>query len=110
MKIITQANKALQNLPIGVGAVLLNLGPETKGQRSKRVDVPLADTFASGIIPHYWYLKLMECKDDLGWMGEALFHHSNGQRWTSSYFKIKHMYHLLHFQRNCEDPSRALYD
>jgi hypothetical protein len=45
MTIITPANGALHNLPIGVGAVLLNLRPETKGQRSKRVDAPLADTF-----------------------------------------------------------------
>jgi hypothetical protein len=49
VEIITPANGALQNLPIGVGAVLLTLGPETKGQSSKRVDAPLADTFASGI-------------------------------------------------------------
>jgi hypothetical protein len=59
VEIITPANGALHNLPIGVGSVLLTLGPETKGQSSKRVDVPLADTFASGISPHYWYLKLM---------------------------------------------------
>jgi hypothetical protein len=63
VEIITPANGALHNLHIGVGAVLLTLGPETKGQSSKRVDVPLADTFASGISPHYWYLKLMECKE-----------------------------------------------
>jgi hypothetical protein len=62
VEIITPEIGALHNLPIGVGAVRLTLGPETKGQSSKRVDVPLADTFASGISPHYWYLKLMECK------------------------------------------------
>jgi hypothetical protein len=69
VEIITPANGALHNLHIGVGAVLLNLGPETKGQSSKRVNVPLADTFASGISPHYWYLKLMECEENLGWIG-----------------------------------------
>jgi hypothetical protein len=47
VEIITPAHGALHNLPIGVGAVLLTLGPDTKGQSSKRVDVPLADTFAS---------------------------------------------------------------
>jgi hypothetical protein len=47
VEIITPANVALHNLHIGVRAVLLTLGPETKGQSSKRVDVPLADTFAS---------------------------------------------------------------
>jgi hypothetical protein len=73
VEIITSANGALQNLPIGVGAVLLTLGPETKGQSSKRVNVPLADTFASGISPHYWYLKLMECKENLGWIGGLFF-------------------------------------
>jgi hypothetical protein len=52
VEMITPANGALHNLPIGVDAVLLTLGPETKGQSSKRVDVPLADDFASGIIPH----------------------------------------------------------
>jgi hypothetical protein len=49
--------------------MILKLGPETKGQSSKRVDVPLSDTFASGISPHYWYLKLMESKENLGWIG-----------------------------------------
>jgi hypothetical protein len=31
MEIITPANGALHNSPIGVGATLLTLGPETKG-------------------------------------------------------------------------------
>jgi hypothetical protein len=83
VEIITPANGALHNFHIGVGAVLLTLGPETKGQISKRVDVPMTDTFASGISPHYWYLKLMECKEKLGCIGGPLFRHSNGQRWTS---------------------------
>jgi hypothetical protein len=52
VEITTPANGGLHNLPIGMGAVLLTLRPETKGQSSKRVDVPLADTVASGINPH----------------------------------------------------------
>jgi hypothetical protein len=107
VEIITPANGALLNLPIGVGAVLLTLGPETKGQSSKRVDIPLADNFASGTSPDYWYLKLMECKEKLGWIGGHLFRHSNGQIWTSSHFKSTHMYPLLHIQRNRGDPSLA---
>jgi hypothetical protein len=105
MEIITPANGALHDLPIGVGDVLLTLGPETKGQSSKRVDVPLADTFASVISPHYRWLKLMECKENLGWIGGALFCHSNGKRWTSLYFKSTHVYPLLHIQRNHGDTS-----
>jgi hypothetical protein len=85
VEITTPANGGLHNFPIGVGLVLLNLGPETKGQSSKRVDVPLADNFASGISPHYGCLKLMECKEKLGWIGGPLFRHSNGQRLTISY-------------------------
>jgi hypothetical protein len=54
VEIITPSNGGLHNFPIGVGAVLLTLGPETKGQSSNRVDVPLAGTFASYISPHYW--------------------------------------------------------
>jgi hypothetical protein len=110
VEIINPASGALHNLPIVVGAVRLNLGPETKGQSSKRVDVPLSYTFASGISPHYWYLKLMECKENLGWIGGPLFRHSNGQRWTSSYFKSTHVYPLLHIQRNHGDPILAPYD
>jgi hypothetical protein len=53
VEIITPANVGLHNFTIGVGEVLLTLGPDTKGQSSKRVDVPLADNFASGISPHY---------------------------------------------------------
>jgi hypothetical protein len=66
VEIITPANGDIHNFPIGVRAFLLTFGPETKGQSSKRVYVPLADTFASGISPDYWYLKLMECKEKLG--------------------------------------------
>jgi hypothetical protein len=110
VEIITPANRALHNLPIGVGAVLLTLGHETKGLSSKRVNAPLADTFASGISPHYWYLKLMECKENLGWIGGPLFRHSNGQIWTSSYFKSTHVYPLLNIQMKRGDPSLAPYD
>jgi hypothetical protein len=53
VEIITPANGELHNLPIGLGAFRLTLGPETKGKNSKRVGVPLEDTFASGISPHY---------------------------------------------------------
>jgi hypothetical protein len=52
----------------------------------------------------------MECKENLGWIGGALFRHSNGQRCTSSYFKSTHVYPLLHIQRNRGDPSLAPYD
>jgi hypothetical protein len=110
VEIITPGNGALHNLHIGLGAVLLTLGPETKGQGSKIVDVPLADIFASGIRPHYWYLKLMECKENLGWIGGPLFYHSNRQRWTSSYFKSTPVYPLLHIQRNSGYPSLAPYE
>jgi hypothetical protein len=96
--------------PLLLGADLLTLGPQTKGQSSKRVDVPLADTFASGISPHYWYLQRMDCEEKLGWIGGPLFRHSNGQRWTSSYFNTAHVYPFLHIQRNRGDPSLAPYD
>jgi hypothetical protein len=41
------------------------------------------NTFTSGISPHYWYLKLMQCKEKMEWIGGPLFRHSNGQIWTS---------------------------
>jgi hypothetical protein len=111
VEIITPDNGALHNLPIGVGGICLTLGPETKSQSSKQLDVPLADTFASGISPHYFNLKLMECKEKLRWIGRPLFRHSNGQRFTSSsHFKITHVYPLLHIQRNRGYPSLAPYD
>jgi hypothetical protein len=50
LEIITPPNGGISNFSIGVGSVLLTLGPDTKGQSSKQVDVPLADTSASGII------------------------------------------------------------
>jgi hypothetical protein len=100
VEIIAPVTGDIYNFHIGVGSVILTLGPETKDQSSNRVDVPLADTFSSGISPHYWYLKLMECKEKLGWIRGPLFRHSNGQRWTISYIKSTHVYHLLHIQRN----------
>jgi hypothetical protein len=110
VEIITPANGGLNSLPIGVGADLLMLGPATKYQSSKRVDVPLANNFASGICPNYWYLQLMECKEKLGWIGGSVLCHSNGQRCTRSDFKCTHVYPLLHIQKNRGDPSLAPYD
>jgi hypothetical protein len=110
VEITSPENGGLHNFHIGVGAVLLTLGPETKGQSSKRVDVPLADTFASGTIPHYRHLQLMKCKEALGWNGGPLFNQANGKRWTSSYFKSTPVYPLLHIQRNQGDPSLAHFD
>jgi hypothetical protein len=52
----------------------------------------------------------MKCKENLGWIGGPLFRHSNGQIWTSSYFKSTHVYPLLHIERNRGDPSLAPYD
>jgi hypothetical protein len=59
---IDLANGGLHSLPIDLGAILLTLGPDTKGQSSKRVDIPIEDTFASGISPYYWYINLQVCK------------------------------------------------
>jgi hypothetical protein len=43
------ANGGLHKLPIWVGAGLFTLGPETKGQSSKRVDVPF--------VGHYFCIR-----------------------------------------------------
>jgi hypothetical protein len=43
--ITTPSNGGLHNFHIGDGAVIMTLVPNTKGQTSKLVDVPLADTF-----------------------------------------------------------------
>jgi hypothetical protein len=52
VEITTPANGGLHKFQIGVGEVLLTLGPETKNQSSRWMDVPLSGTFASGISPH----------------------------------------------------------
>jgi hypothetical protein len=38
-EIITSANGGLHNFPIGLGSIILTLGPETKGQSSRWADV-----------------------------------------------------------------------
>jgi hypothetical protein len=107
---IDPANGDLHNLLIGVEAIILTLGPDTKWQSSRRVEIPMADTFASGISHYYWYMKIQECKRELGWIGGPLFHHSDGQRWINSYLKNTHVYHLLHIQHNRGNPSLDPYD
>jgi hypothetical protein len=52
VEFIMPENGGLHHFPIGVGEVILTLGPETKCQSSKWVDVPLSDTFAAGSSPH----------------------------------------------------------
>jgi hypothetical protein len=105
VEIVTPANGALHDLPIGVGAVLLTLGPETKGQSSKRVDVPLADNFASGINPHYWYLKLMACKDNLGWIRGGLYSAIQMDKYGPVHISREHMCTLCYiFRGTAETP------
>ncbi len=86
-------DSASQDLPTGVGAILLQLLEETKTERTFRADVPIAYTTYSGLSPGKWLIRLRVAlgKDPNPdtWVGDAtpLFCDAAGTRWTSAFYR-----------------------
>lgn len=89
------------DLPLGIGAVILRLAPETKSSRNREGDVVVAYTTTSGLSLGKWLLRATAL---LGLDRERLpprplFTTMTGRLWSSLYFREAHLYpHLRRLQ------------
>ena len=88
------------SLPPKVGAILLRLLPSTKASRNKQVDVVMAWQTSSGSCLGFWLTKLFKLLRRLGWCTPDcfLFRTPSNIQWSSNYFRLHHLYPLLHLQ------------
>ena len=90
----------MYSLPSNVGAILLQLLPSTKSSRNKQVDIVIAWDTASGLSLGYWISKLFNLLHKLNWDSPSgyLFRTTSTSPWNSHYFRVHHLYPLLHLQ------------
>ena len=96
------------DLPVGVGAVLLRLLPSTKSSQDKSVDVVLAWKTALGLCVGEWLLICRSLHPPS--LSPYIFQDANGDRWSSTSFRRKHLLPLLEYQRLEGDPYLTPYD
>jgi len=91
-----------QDLPPGVGAALLQLGPETKTHRTVSADCVLSLRTAAGFDWHFWWTCVLQtCDVDYPAPadGRCIFVHADGTPWTSLFFRTSFLYPALELQR-----------
>ena len=101
VELVPPADGAVYGLPPQVGAVLLTLLPSTKSSRNKQVDVVISWETATGLRLGYWLSYLFKILRRLNWASSScyLFRSTTPtSKWTSHYFRIHHLYPLLHLQ------------
>jgi hypothetical protein len=90
-------------LPLGVGVLELRLLPETKGNRTKVVDVVISYVCASGLQPGLWVERLR-----LLWpratSTDRMLRGSDGSSWNSRFYRLHFLYVWLHQMRSDGDP------
>jgi hypothetical protein len=87
------------DLPPGVGALLLRLAPETKSQRGRAVDVPIAYQTKAGFRPGRWYERLLSVRRELvppDADPTLLFQGEDGTPWDSALYRTRYLYPLLY--------------
>ena len=86
-----------QDLPPGVGAILLRLSEETKTHRTSTADVPIAFHTLSGLRPGRWWARLLSNRDaplrdtDV----TPVFLTPGGGTWDSYFYRHQFVYPLL---------------
>jgi hypothetical protein len=106
LEVIFPQDSSSRDLPTGVGAILFRLLEQTKTDRTKAADVPIAFHTISGLCPGKWLFRLRKCTDPATmdpdmWQHDTspLFRHADGRRWTSTYYRQTYLIPLLHQQR-----------
>ena len=96
------------DLPPNVGGILLRLKEQTKSQRTRTADVPIAYTTRSGYRAGRWFararaLRLVPTPTE----GDPtyVFQDEGGTQWDSYYFRHEFVYPLLYKLRLEGDPA-----
>ena len=107
------ADAAANNLPPGLGAVLLQLLPETKSSRTVEADVVLSWRTSSGLLLGQWVCLLLSTLDQLGFHSPSalLFRDPVSLRpWTSYFYRHQLLFPLLRLQRSAGDAYLSRFD
>lgn len=95
------------DLPTGCGVVLFRLSPETKSDRSRRVDVLVAYRTMSGYNIGLWFHRARRTSghtiESAQSSSDIIFSHVDGSPWTSAYFRKTYLYPCLHRLRQNGD-------
>ena len=98
-------------LEVGNGAIGLRLLPETKTNRTSRVDQYVSYHSASGLSLGVWLDRLDDLHTRLfGQTTGPIFRSFSGERWTSTYFRHTYLYPWLNQQRLEGDPMLQKFD
>jgi hypothetical protein len=100
------------DLPLGTGAILARLLPETKSSKTITADVVMAYTPGSGLSIGKWAHRLRAAlgEHDIPMTPSRIFQHPDGTPWTSLYFRATYLWPLLHMQRIAGDAHLKPFD
>ena len=98
----------VHGLPVNVGCLNFRLTEQTKSNRTKRADVPVAYTTRSGYQIGKWYQRAKRHRNSNTEPANdpsLLFTHQDGTPWDSYYFRTTYLYPLLYKLRMDGDPA-----
>lgn len=98
------------DLPPNTGAILLNMGPETKSNRIHEVDVAIAYRTMSGLELGKWVHRLYSSYPNGPDPRSYIFSTPDGGRWRSFYYRKTYLYPGLSLQRLEGDPYLRDFD
>ena len=96
-------------LPTGLGFLELRLDPETKSNRTQRVDMIIAHQSLSGFQPARWFRRARSLSPGARHTS-FIFKDSNGAPWTSRFFRQQFLYPVLRRLKNDGDPALSRMD
>lgn len=94
------------DLPAPMGAIIFDLCPETKSNRSVTADVVIAFHTLSGLSMGKWLIRAW----NIPYRHPYLFSYINGRPWDSDYFRRRHLYPSLEAQRQNGDVYLRAFD
>ena len=94
VKYISSREGSAHDLPPGLGALIFQLGPETKSERNKNVDVVISSKSASGLNLGKWYRRVFRLRPKNASRSE-IFLKPDLQPWDSYYYRYKYLYPSL---------------
>jgi hypothetical protein len=107
LSMILPGNAAKHELPPHVGAVILNLLPETKSNPCQVADIVVALETLSGLDLGNWAVRLQQFQPT---QNGYLFSTPKEPKWTSRYFHVTYAWPLLEQMRTVDkEPSLQLF-
>jgi hypothetical protein len=95
-----------KGLPVGVGVIEIRLLPETKTNSAATADIIVAYTCWSGLSLGLWLQRLLAFAPA---DGRSLFSTPACRKWSSQYYRTRHVYCHLEVLRAMGDPSMAIF-